>query len=66
MRLPRTKSKGSILRTFSFVIVVSPHSWQVVVMDAGREVNVGTDIWEHGRADADLGWFTFSTHFPTR
>ena len=37
----------------------------MVMVDAGREVNVGTDIGEQGWANADLGWFTFPAHFVT-
>ena len=34
-----------------------------MIMDAGAEVNVRTDIGEQRLADTDLGWFAFSTHF---
>ena len=51
------------MKTLSLIIVLSPYSWQMVVVDAGRKVNVGTDIGEQGRADADLGWFTLPAHF---
>ena len=37
----------------------------MMMVDAGGEVNIGTDIREQGRADADLGWFTLSAHFVT-
>ena len=46
--------------------MLKPYIWQMVVVDAGGEVNVGADIGKQRRTDADFGRFAFSTHFASR